>query len=62
LGKRARSITRYLTFLFSGRRFSRVKRTATNNALSNDTAEKGEYGGNNTAANCAATYDVTSVT
>jgi hypothetical protein len=36
--------------------------TATNNALSNETAEKGEYGGNNTAASWPATKDVTSVT
>jgi len=35
---------------------------ATNNALSNETAEKGEYGGNNTAANWPKTKDGTSVT
>jgi hypothetical protein len=39
-----------------------VNPTATNSAKSNETAEKGEYGGNKTAAIWPATKDVTSVT
>jgi len=51
-----------LTLLFSGRRFSRMNRMATHNALNNDSAEKGEYGGNNTAASWSRRKDGTSVT
>ena len=61
LGNSARSITEYLTALFSGRRFNTVKATATQSALNNDAAEKLEYRGRSRTAKLPAMKEAASL-